>query len=192
MKRPQEKSSSTFPPCKGLFLVAFSSRHGWYILATHTKTANQRYSQHEGGTIDAPFWKSSWWILVEFLGSEPKAEKFSKMSPREKWGNLSVGSTPPRTNGVAENGPNRPQERKRCHLPSIDFRDPFGVSLQGGYSNDWFFFFDLHVFSRATRLRERHLMETANHYSACSLCVKFEHLPQARVENTHKKTSTKQ
>lgn len=120
-----------------------------------------------------------------------KAENFGNVA-REKWGDFQLEARSPKPiTTVSENGPGSFKEND--HLPSIDFQDPFGVSFRGGiYSNDCFFF-DLQPKKNRTRFfpgqlvtRERHLIERANHYSACSLCVKFDHLPQARVENTQK------
>lgn len=58
------------------------------------RTANQRYSQHEGGAIDAPFWKSSWWILVKFLGRSERRLKILEMSPGKNGGIFSWKHAP--------------------------------------------------------------------------------------------------
>ena len=65
-----------------------------------------------------------------------KAENL-EMSPG-KIGGFSVGSTLPETQLMG-----RAPKRKRCHLPSIDFQDPFGVGFRGVYTVMIVFFFDL-------------------------------------------------
>ena len=128
-------------------------------------------------------------FLVKFLGRSERRLKILEMSPGNI-GGFSVGSTLPETQLMG-----RAPKRKRCHLPTIDFQDPFGVGFRGVTVMIDFFLRPpakrnrTRFFPGQLVTRERHLIERANHYSACSLCVKFDHLPQARVENTTQKTS---